>query len=280
MSLWHSLLALLHSLISPLFAWQYDFFGEPDDIRQKRRELLETAPHGASVLEVGAGTGSTLAAGAYEASAGRFSRLVLSEPDSSMRARLYPKLRGRASGVPAAALSVVDAALPVLPFADGAFSVVVLFFVASHLEDRPASMREIARVIEPGGKLLFMDHGIHEHRRGHGHGQGHASGTARNEGEGCSEGCGEDRQVAATGVSNPTPFWKECFRFWTQHHGQEQEHSLDRLLEEFRNESALEEVFTTKAETQHKFFKEIVFGCFARRTDAQGPFSRQEIEAT
>lgn len=198
MTLWTSLLSLLDAIFSPLFAWHYDKLEEPQEVRAKRRELIDTVPRGARILEVGAGTGATLTSGAYEGSAGRFAKLVLSEPDRSMRARLSSKLTGRASGVSAGELVVTDAALPNLPFPNASFNTVVMFFVASHVEGRQAALAEVARVLEPGGKLLFIDHGIDEHGH-HGHGGGHSQRA-----EGGAEGV-----VATTGTAHVAPFWSE-----------------------------------------------------------------------
>ncbi|MBI3733005.1 MAG: class I SAM-dependent methyltransferase [Chloroflexi bacterium] len=51
------------------------------------------------------------------------------------------------------------AALPVLPFASGAFEMVTAFDVLYHrrVEDDQAALREIARVLVPGGHLIVTD---------------------------------------------------------------------------------------------------------------------------
>jgi len=42
-----------------------------------------------------------------------------------------------------------------LPFADGAFDVVVAADVLEHVPDLPAAVAELARVLAPGGRLAF-----------------------------------------------------------------------------------------------------------------------------
>lgn len=44
-----------------------------------------------------------------------------------------------------------------LPFADAAFDAVVCIDAINHLADRPAVVRDWARVLKPGGRLLFTD---------------------------------------------------------------------------------------------------------------------------
>jgi SAM-dependent methyltransferase len=48
-----------------------------------------------------------------------------------------------------------------LPFRDGAFDAVVSFAVFEHLPEPEKSLREIARVLRPGGTLLLGTHGVY-----------------------------------------------------------------------------------------------------------------------
>lgn len=63
----------------------------------------------------------------------------------------------------AAMLAQVSGATPVratmmaLPFADGAFDVVVCGLAVGHAFDLPRWMSEVARVLKPGGALLYSD---------------------------------------------------------------------------------------------------------------------------
>ena len=100
------------------------------------------------VLEIGGGTGSNL----------RFygpavTSLTIAEPEAPMLKRLEKKVREQ--GSPA---KVVRAAAEDLPFADDSFDTVVSTLVLCGVEDQRRSLREIRRVLRPGGRLVFVEH--------------------------------------------------------------------------------------------------------------------------
>ncbi|MFO0964727.1 MAG: class I SAM-dependent methyltransferase [Gemmataceae bacterium] len=66
-----------------------------------------------------------------------------------MLARSRRRLRGRS-------ISHVAADLTRLPYPDGFFDAVVCGWVLEHLPDPRPGLRELTRVMEPGGKLLLM----------------------------------------------------------------------------------------------------------------------------
>ena len=123
-------------------------FGGP-----RRRELL--ADLEGAVVEIGAGTGANV-----EHYPPAVSRLVLTEPDKHMRAKLEEKLD--ASG---RAAEVVGAGAQSLPFEDGTFDAAVVTLVLCTVPDPAAGVREIRRVLRPGGRLLFVEHVRSEHAR-------------------------------------------------------------------------------------------------------------------
>ena len=133
--------------MSWLMAAVYDRFmkvSEEACLGKWRAELL--ADLSGEVLEVGAGTGSTLSL--YPKAV---TRLVLAEPDPHMRRRLREKPRP-------AGVEVSDASLEKLPFDDQSFDAVVCSLVLCSVRDQKAALAEIARVLRPGGRLVFLEH--------------------------------------------------------------------------------------------------------------------------
>jgi ubiquinone/menaquinone biosynthesis C-methylase UbiE len=109
-----------------------------------RKELL-AGLHG-DVIEVGAGTGANVVH--YPE---RVKRLVLAEPDAHMRARLEKALHGRD-------VELCDAPAEALPFPDASFDAVVCTLVLCSVPDPAAVLREVVRVLRPGGTFVFLEH--------------------------------------------------------------------------------------------------------------------------
>ena len=114
------------------------------------RELRERALAQATgdVLEIGGGTGSNLPY--YGAGV---TSLTIAEPEQPMLKRLEKKVREQRSVV-----KVVRAPAEELPFADDSFDTVVSTLVLCGVDDQPRSLREIRRVLRPGGRLVFIEH--------------------------------------------------------------------------------------------------------------------------
>jgi len=116
-------------------------------LAQWRAELLRDLS--GAVLEVGAGTGVTLTH--YPRS---IARLVLCEPDAHMRRKLKKKVDAPALRN----IEISDASLDSLPFKAGEFDAVVCSLVLCSVPDQRAALAEIARVLKPGGRLVFLEH--------------------------------------------------------------------------------------------------------------------------
>ena len=120
---------------------------EKAGLADKRRELLAGAE--GDTLELGAGTGHNL-----EHYPEAVDRLVLTEPDPHMAKRLRAQVEesGRAG------VEVVEAGAESLPFGDGEFDTVIATLVFCTIPEPQAALDEIARVLKPGGRMLFLEH--------------------------------------------------------------------------------------------------------------------------
>lgn len=132
-----------------VFAATYDWFlgvAERGGLREMRRELLAGAS--GRTVELGAGTGLNLKH--YPEAV---SELVLTEPDPHMSVRL--RRRVAKAGRP---VEVVEAPAERLPFDDASFDTAVITLVLCTVPDPPAALAEVARVLKPDGRCLFLEH--------------------------------------------------------------------------------------------------------------------------
>jgi ubiquinone/menaquinone biosynthesis C-methylase UbiE len=91
---------------------------------------------------------------------GRYSKFLLrhADPDAVVTAfdlspRMLDRARGRLGG---RRVSHAVADLTRLPYADASFDAVVCGWVLEHLPDPAPGLRELARVLQAGGKLLLL----------------------------------------------------------------------------------------------------------------------------
>jgi ubiquinone/menaquinone biosynthesis C-methylase UbiE len=134
---------------NPVFAALYDRLmagTERAGLADRRADLVAGA-RGAT-LELGAGTGLNLRH--YPPAV---TDLVLAEPDGHMARRLRARLAE--AGRPA---EVVEAPAEQLPFEDGRFDTAVVTLVLCTVRDPARALDEIARVLKPDGRLLFLEH--------------------------------------------------------------------------------------------------------------------------
>ena len=131
-----------------VFALGYDRFQQRSEqlgVRELRASFLADAR--GRCLEIGAGTGLNLDRWP------EVDELVLSEPDQHMVARLRAKVSSAGRRA-----EVVQAPAEDLPFPDDSFDTVALTYVLCTVPDPAAALREIDRVLKPGGRLLFLEH--------------------------------------------------------------------------------------------------------------------------
>jgi ubiquinone/menaquinone biosynthesis C-methylase UbiE len=137
------------SIRSTMFAMTYDrqmARVEKATLYALRRDLLAAA--GGRVLEIGGGTGANLAHYGPGVES-----LTITEPEQPMARRLERRARDQA---PLA--TVLRAPAEDLPFEDGAFDVAVSTLVLCGVSDQPRALRQLRRVLRPGGQLLFIEH--------------------------------------------------------------------------------------------------------------------------
>jgi ubiquinone/menaquinone biosynthesis C-methylase UbiE len=137
------------TLRSRFFALTYDrqmAKVEKAGLRAHRQSLLAQAT--GRVLEIGAGTGGNLPfyVPAVES-------LTLTEPEIPMLRRLERKAREQAPKA-----TVLRAPAEDLPFEDDTFDTAVSTLVLCGTDDQPRALRELRRVLRPGGRLLFIEH--------------------------------------------------------------------------------------------------------------------------
>jgi ubiquinone/menaquinone biosynthesis C-methylase UbiE len=137
------------SLRTKFFALTYDrqmANTEKAGLRASRERLL--AGLTGDVLEIGGGTGANLPCyGPAIAS------LTLTEPQPPMLRRLE-----RAAREHRPSATVLRAPAEDLPFDDHTFDAAVSTLVLCGVDDQPRALRELHRVLRPGGRLLFMEH--------------------------------------------------------------------------------------------------------------------------
>jgi len=137
------------SLRTRFFAAMYDHQVAKME-REGLGELRRRNVGGATgrVLEIGAGTGANLAHYGPNVTS-----LTLTDPEQPMLKRLEPRVRAAAPQA-----TVLRAPAEDLPFDDDSFDTVVSTLVLCGVSDQARSLREVRRVLRPGGKLIFVEH--------------------------------------------------------------------------------------------------------------------------
>jgi SAM-dependent methyltransferase len=79
--------------------------------------------------------------------------LTMTEPQPPMLRRLQHKASGHTRDV-----TILRAPAEDLPFDNGSFDVAVSTLVLCGVDDQPRALRELRRVLRPGGQLLFIEH--------------------------------------------------------------------------------------------------------------------------
>lgn len=118
----------------------------------QRRELL--APARGRVLEIGVGSGLNLPHYPVEVA-----RVDGVDPNPGMH-ELAERLLGAGEARPGLAVELHQAVAEELPFTDASFDCAVSTWTLCSVDDVGRVLAEIDRVLVPGGRLLYLEHGL------------------------------------------------------------------------------------------------------------------------
>jgi ubiquinone/menaquinone biosynthesis C-methylase UbiE len=121
--------------------------GQPQVARHRRALLAQAA---GDILEIGFGTGLNLPH--YPA---HVRKITTVEPNPGMHRRAARRIaQGRV------AVDQRPGRAEHLPFDAGTFNCVVSTFTLCSIDDVPQALAEVYRVLRPGGRFLFLEHGL------------------------------------------------------------------------------------------------------------------------
>ena len=130
-----------------LFPRYYDRVMKGEPLAQARQRSLAAVQ--GRVLEIGIGTGQSL-----EHYPRSIEAITAVDPNPGMAQQLARKL-----DTARIAVDFVAAPAEKLPFPDASFDTVVSSHVLCSVDDIDATLKEALRVLRPGGRLVFLEHG-------------------------------------------------------------------------------------------------------------------------
>jgi demethylmenaquinone methyltransferase/2-methoxy-6-polyprenyl-1,4-benzoquinol methylase len=137
-----------YDLIAALFS-----FGQ--DPRWRRTMVGAVAPSSEDrVLDVATGTGMV----AEALVRGSGCSVVALDQSDQMLARA--RQRVAADELLSGRITVVPGQAEQLPYADGAFDALTFTYLLRYVDDPAATLRELARVVKPGGRIASLDFGV------------------------------------------------------------------------------------------------------------------------
>jgi len=138
-------------------------FGQ--DPRWRRALVSAVAPSsGDRVLDVATGTGMVAAELLARASCSVVGIDQSAEMLSAARTRFAGRPMGGGSqasstGAPAP-VELIEGQAEALPFPDASFDMLTFTYLLRYVEDPPATIRELARVVRPGGRVASLEFGV------------------------------------------------------------------------------------------------------------------------
>jgi ubiquinone/menaquinone biosynthesis C-methylase UbiE len=137
-----------------LFAAYYPALARRSDRAGQARTRERLLSNAAGVtLEIGAGSGANLPW--YPKAV---TELVLADPSPYMLDHLRSELASIPEWPGSGTVSLAAAGFPSLPFDDASCDTVVVTYVLCSILDLRGAFQEIARVLKPQGRLLFLEH--------------------------------------------------------------------------------------------------------------------------
>jgi demethylmenaquinone methyltransferase/2-methoxy-6-polyprenyl-1,4-benzoquinol methylase len=141
-----------YGLIAALFS-----FGQDPRWRRTMIQALDASP-GDRVLDVATGTG--LVAGALVKRSG-CSVIALDQSEDMLA---QARRRVAASALLRERVTLMRGEAEQLPFSDGEFDGLTFTYLLRYVDDPAATMRELARVVKPGGRIASLEFGVPSRR--------------------------------------------------------------------------------------------------------------------
>jgi ubiquinone/menaquinone biosynthesis C-methylase UbiE len=129
--------------------WITDFACSSNPNMKQREKVVPLAE--GEVLEIGMGSGLNLPY--YDS--GKVRKVYGLEPSEGMRQLAHRKLERSKLEV-----EIIDLPGEEIPLESQSIDTVVLMYTLCTIPDAPKALRGMQRVLRPGGKLLFCEHGI------------------------------------------------------------------------------------------------------------------------
>ena len=123
------------------------------DPRWRRAMVSAVAPaSGERVLDVATGTGMVAAE--------LLARADCTVVGVDQSAEMLAAARARFAALDAARVELIEGQAEALPFADASFDALTFTYLLRYVDDPAATMRELARVVRPGGRVASLEFGV------------------------------------------------------------------------------------------------------------------------
>jgi len=132
-----------------ILPWLVDIACSVRPVRRQRQKVVPLAQ--GRVLEIGIGTGLNLEH--YDKA--RIEKIVGLDPGLEMHPQA--RRRSRESGLK---VELVGLSAERIPYEDRSFDTVLVTYALCTIADPSAALKEMRRVLRPGGTLIFCEHGL------------------------------------------------------------------------------------------------------------------------